>query len=374
MPLDDRLLSPSNLLRRELCPGSLTRERQHPEQTSADAERGTDLHALVSQLLTAQGPTLDAAISRLGDLEDWDSYSVDFCVQFVQGILARHPQAQAQSECRLDLTHIHPEFVGGTPDLVIVEPCIWGMVLDFKFGRKAVATPGENLQLSAYALGVAMKYAIPADCMEMVVVQPPNSFPGRLDAQAEARIRAVVEGCLAPDADVVPGEEQCRYCRASGSCPEQLAATQAVALGAPAPEAVSVVALIEWLAEVERLDVEGTIGKAKQRLYGWLLAGNTDPSGRFLLTPGKVSRAWAEGALEKLTALAPTLKRNVAALMQPPQPSSPAQLEKAWGKNKPVAEALASVITKKPGALVLKYTGAAPPSPKEEEAKDGTPQ
>jgi Protein of unknown function (DUF2800) len=105
------------------------------------------------------------------------------------------------------------------PDLKLL------VVIDKKFGFDEVTPAAANPQLRAYALGGGIKY--PSDNIVVAITQPRLSFERRITmanyqpadiAAALVEVAAILENARKPDAPLVPGPEQCRYCKAKLTC------------------------------------------------------------------------------------------------------------------------------------------------------------
>lgn len=100
------------------------------------------------------------------------------------------------------------------------------IIVDKKFGYKVVTAAASNKQLRAYAVAGAEKWT--ADNVIVAITQPRLSYDERLTLghytaddikAARADIFSILEKIKAPDAPLVAGEEQCRYCKAKLLCP-----------------------------------------------------------------------------------------------------------------------------------------------------------
>jgi len=122
----------------------------------------------------------------------------------------------------------------GQPDLVI----LWNdkrakraLVLDWKSGWLEQEASDRNLQLRAYAVLVFMKWKV--DSVEVALLQrnAPTVIT-KYDAQdlqrAREEIQVIIAKAMEEGAPRIPGEKQCRYCRAIGVCPEARALAPAI--------------------------------------------------------------------------------------------------------------------------------------------------
>jgi hypothetical protein len=115
------------------------------------------------------------------------------------------------------------EFISGHPDLLRFYPTEnVSIITDRKFGWAPVDRADVNLQMRVYAV------LAPTPDVYVAILQPRAAAADRLtiakynaDSKAAAsnQIKAILARCEAPDAPLVAGEEQCRYCRARAICP-----------------------------------------------------------------------------------------------------------------------------------------------------------
>ena len=96
------------------------------------------------------------------------------------------------------------------------------VIIDDKFGWHPVVSADVNLQLRCYAI------LAPTPTSYVAISQPRRAPADRItiaryDAKAKEaayeQIAAIDVATKLPDAPLVPGEEQCRYCRARHICP-----------------------------------------------------------------------------------------------------------------------------------------------------------
>lgn len=123
--------------------------------------------------------------------------------------------------------------VGGTCDVAIIPlqtPKV-ACIVDWKFGRAEPSEASITLQLACYALGLheQLPHFEKVVCiayyprLERKYVVEITDFE-----KTRAQVEAVVQRCEMPDAPLVPGQEQCRYCRALHDCPAVESSLQVV--------------------------------------------------------------------------------------------------------------------------------------------------
>lgn len=205
--------SASGLQRIALCPGSWLAERAYPEETSGAAEAGTRLHAHM----------------ELGSLPEdaEEAEACGWCREMELLMVEQHLGCYGKN-----LTPLREQrwwdaqrVFSGQADVVW---CHEGeaLVMDYKFGRVPVTVAANNLQLAGLAL-LAFDNVPGLDVVYAGILQPwvSRGVPRvvryqRADVpQLRRYLYGVVQAALVPGARRVPGEQQCRYCRAKVDCP-----------------------------------------------------------------------------------------------------------------------------------------------------------
>jgi hypothetical protein len=123
--------------------------------------------------------------------------------------------------------------LSGTVDVQIMNGDILELI-DYKDGMGIVSAKG-NLQLEQYAYGVLAGYKLPVNgaypfnTVRMTIIQPKLALRGMNAisshdvsvADLMANMGTIIKQAAAtdqPDAPLVPGDSQCKFCRAKGSC------------------------------------------------------------------------------------------------------------------------------------------------------------
>jgi hypothetical protein len=138
------------------------------------------------------------------------------------------------SETRVDPAHLLGRGdLSGTVDVQI--ECYDTLeLIDYKDGMGVVSAEG-NLQLEQYAYGVLAGYKLPVNGnysfkdVRMTIIQPKLALRGMQPITSYtvpvsyllANMGTIITQAAAtdkPDAPLVPGESQCKFCRAKGSC------------------------------------------------------------------------------------------------------------------------------------------------------------
>jgi len=245
-------LSPSGAAAWTRCHAKVWREKDMPDRSSSDADEGTAAHYLLEQCLDQN---VDAA-HFTGLRIKVENGETEF---HTSGAFAVGPDMTREVQKVLDLARqdaegatIYPEqtmsieqFTGeagatGTSDMVIVQ----GSKItsrDLKFGKGVQVFAEGNEQLLMYGGAALDEFDLAGDCDTLVlcVDQPRmNHFDQWVLPVSEARerlieIRRIADKIMAgPEGlTATPGDKQCRFCKASATCPERTAFTMETIVG-----------------------------------------------------------------------------------------------------------------------------------------------
>jgi hypothetical protein len=237
------MLSPSKRSRWAKCPGSIREEAKYPDQGSGPAAvDGTHSHTLLEHCIKNG---LSDPMEQVGEkFVDHDGeFKVDAdraarvksAIEYIKTRAAEYNgMCQVISEQKVD-----PAFLLGRTDLSGTVDCqiIGGDTLeliDYKDGMGVVEAEG-NMQLEQYAYGVLAAFKLPVNVeypitkVRMTIIQPKLALKGMKPITShEVTVRSLLDniGTIVlqaaatdkPDAPLVPGESQCKFCRAKGSC------------------------------------------------------------------------------------------------------------------------------------------------------------
>lgn len=224
------LLSPSSAARWSRCPGSVSMTKGMPDDSSVFADDGTATHELAAWCLT-DGTDAVAYLGRLIKVNGAD-YVVDedraaraqMYVDYVRSL-----DGEILPERRLFIGAItgEPEAYG-TSDAVVMCPNEL-VIVDLKDGRGVQVDAENNEQLAIYCQAALDAYdVIGYDRVRMVIVQPKLNHISEWSisvaglAEFIAPISATGKRIMSDDLDameLIPGEKQCRWCKAKANCP-----------------------------------------------------------------------------------------------------------------------------------------------------------
>jgi hypothetical protein len=361
-------LGASNAHRWLNCPGSVSAEDGIPNTSSPFAEEGTTAHELAEQAL---GMALLAPEDV--KVEDWSRYATvkanefldfygdrdmaDFVRLYVDHVNALAANADAVDiEMRVSYEDWVPGGFG-TADAIIVKGDTLH-ICDLKYGMGVRVDAEENPQAMLYALGALTMNEMIFDIerIQIHIVQPrldhisqwEISVPDLLRWAEWVKQRA--EEALEEDAPRVPGEKQCRFCRAKASCAALQKMTQDVIMADfddldNAPKANTLTDAQMRRALEAKPVIEGWLGAIEGLVRERLSNGGEFPG--YKLVEGRSNRQWenveeAEQLLDELIGPDLAFTRKII---------SPAQAEKVLGKKR--AGEIADLIVKPLGSPTL---------------------
>lgn len=203
--------SASGMQRLVLCPGSWLAERGYPDEPSEAAVMGTRLHKHM----------------ELGTLPEdaAEAEAVEWCREMERLLAERYVAPMGADQVLREVRWWgRNEVFSGQGDVVFVhEGC--ALALDYKFGRVPVAAARDNMQLAALAY-LALRNLPEVDVVFCGILQPLASrqeprvvrYHREMLGQLEVFFLEAVAEAERADARRMPGEVQCRYCKAKAGC------------------------------------------------------------------------------------------------------------------------------------------------------------
>jgi len=237
-------LSPSKRSRWALCPGSIREEAKYPEQDSGPAAvDGTHTHTLLEHCIEMHRDAASFVGLLLTDHEGEflvdapRAARVQVALDYIKSRVAEfNGLCEVVAETRVDPKwFLHRDDLSGTVDVQLRGPGVLE-IIDYKDGMGVVEAEG-NLQLEQYAIGVLAECELgwnvpeqyPWQVVRMTIIQPKLALKGMNPiTTSTVTVKQLLDRVSllgqqaratdAPDAPLVPGESQCKYCRAKGSC------------------------------------------------------------------------------------------------------------------------------------------------------------
>ena len=367
-------LSPSKRHRWAACPGSIREEAAYPDDRSGGAAvDGTHSHTLLEHCIKAGAadPTRMVGITMKDDdgtfVVDADRAArVKVAIDYIKQRHAESPSVtQVLSEKR-----VNPQQLLGRGDLmgtvdVQILDYMRGIVeiIDYKDGMND-AWDSAILQMEQYAVGALSEIDTGLfSTVRLTVIQPKLALKGGLAIRSvdypiekvldEVARTIVLEAAATdkPDAPLVPGEKQCKYCAHKGACAalatkalqvvDRVDLTVSAAEKDPTKMTDDQIVQIMEAAPLMRQLIEGVEKEAQRRLEAGV------PIGGLKLVNGKTSRSWSlseEEMAEKLIKLG--IPKGAVYETKLISPAKAKKLVRKWW-NKPINDVIASLVRAK---------------------------
>jgi hypothetical protein len=224
-----------------LCPGSIREEAKYPDTGSGPAAAdGTHSHTLLEHCIkNGLSDPMDQVGETFTDHEGTFKVDADRAARVKTAIEYIREESVGGMFKVISEQRVDPEFLLGRKDLSGTVDCqiIGGDILeliDYKDGMGIVSAEG-NMQLEQYAYGVLAGFKLPINgdypfkTVRMTIIQPKLALRGMPAITSHevsvrdlmANMGTIISQAAAtdkPDAPLVPGESQCKFCRAKGSC------------------------------------------------------------------------------------------------------------------------------------------------------------
>lgn len=286
------------------CPGSVAAESGIKDKSSPFALEGTAAHELAELCLKDRTLTPDSFIGQTlndapdvaidADMAHHVANYVEYCQSFETAT------SQTFVEERVSFADWVPKGFG-TADCIIIDDGV-AHVVDLKYGRGKRVYADNNPQALLYALGVCSDYGMLFDIDTFVV----HIYQPRIGNVSEWSIttkdllawgewvKGRAAACLDPDAERVPGDEQCTFCKAKATCPalqkhvESVICAEFDNLDAlPDPRAVDVQKVLDNKALIESF-LKAVEAHAQETIE----QGGTVPG--YKLVEGRSLRKWGD--------------------------------------------------------------------------------
>jgi len=230
-------LSPSARHRWAVCPGSVREESKYPERPGGPAAiDGTHSHTLLEKCINEyhDAKTYVGMILKDHDGEFMVDEDRAERVQFALDYIEKRVAELGQDTKVIAEKRVNPEALvkrpdmSGTVDVQIISDNTLE-IIDYKDGMNPVDAAG-NHQMEQYALGViAEMHGLQPLYIRMTIIQPKLRMKGMsgisthtitLGHLMEIKNKMIAEAAATddPNAPLVPGESQCKYCAHKGAC------------------------------------------------------------------------------------------------------------------------------------------------------------
>jgi len=358
-------LSASGAHRWSACPASVQAEAAISDRiatTSIFAEEGTAAHELAALCLMG-GKEPGYWLQKILPDSQWPvtQEMVDHVGEYVKYV-RYHAHAGTISQYEVSVSYGRWVDGGfGTADAIIIDGQTLH-VIDLKYGQGIAVSPIENTQLLLYALGAFddFDFVSNVDTIHLTIVQP-RIGQGEAETWVISADQLLERGkwfrkraklCYEPNPEYVPGEDQCRWCKANVTCTGL--AKHIVETLSTEFEDITTPDSLPSLKQMGADKLSAAL-KARKLIMSWLESieqyaiqqideGVGFPG--FKLVTGRSNRKWAdvEVAEKTLVELLADAAFNKSLL-------SPPQAEKVLGKKK--AASIARLIIKPEGAPAL---------------------
>lgn len=347
------------------CPGSINAEDAFASETgivavwSAYAEEGTFAHKISEDLLRGSYDVSDArTFCESAGYPDMINHVLEY-VDFVN-MVVENEGALLEVEQRVDYTkYVQDGF--GTCDVILIYAKTLH-IIDLKFGQGLRVDAFENPQGMLYALGALLEAEsfFEIEDVKITIHQPRLDHVSTYETTPAALkkfgtvAKKAAKKTEAEDAPRIPGEVQCKFCKAKSTCPALTELTGAVVMAdfevlgedeeivLPAPSKLSDYRLRKIMSNKSLIDsfLKSVEDHIRTRVEG-------DGFDGYKLVDGQSRRKWEnEDVAEGILSGAYGDKVLKTSLL------SPAQVEKAVGKSD-YKETVADLVVKRPGSPTL---------------------
>ena len=368
---DHAILSPSAAHRWMACTPSALLEAEFPDTTSSAAAEGTLAHE-ICEIKARQKffknktdigyMAKNVATRKLNELrkdplfqDEMDGYTDDYVEELIiQSINGFENRPYVELETKLDLTNWIPDGFGTADCIMIGDDTL--LVADFKYGKGVRVSAEHNPQMQIYALGAWEKYQLifPIKKVVMMIIQPRLSYDQEIWEESiedllvfGKDVKRLAELAAKGEGEYVPGEEQCRFCRARETCRARADYNISVAFGhtGQMPPLITDEEVGEYLRR--GADVARWLKDLQDYALRSCLDGKEIPGWKAV--EGRGSRDWTD----QDAALAALQGAGVPeAMLYERKPLTLAAIEKVVGK-KEFAQTVGTFVRKNPGKPAL---------------------
>jgi hypothetical protein len=369
-PTKHALLPASGAERWLRCTPSARLEQQFEDKGSDYAAEGTLAHAIAELKLRKKflepmdTRTFNSRMKKFKEdplyNEEMQGYTDEY-IDYITGVAMQYEhKPYVTAEKRVDYSLYAPEGFG-TSDCIIIGADTMH-VIDFKYGKNPNnrVEAEKNPQMMLYGLGALSAYSILYDIKKVVIsiVQPRLSNISEYAVTCEDlinwgvfEVKPKAKAAFAGEGDFVPGDVQCRFCRARAQCRARAVANTALedfkGVAAPSKTESGKFPVPPLLTDAEvsevlkkAVDLEKWAADLKDYALSAILAGKEIPGWKAV--EGRSRREFdnTDAAFDAIKAAG-----YDEALLYERKPLTLAAVEKVIGKNKFVDIAGAYILT-----------------------------
>jgi len=298
------------------CPGSINAESKIPNKSSVYAEEGTTAHELADICLKST----EEAAEYIGKEITYESNGKEvkklidaemakYVQEYIDYVLSFETKdSQLFTEDRVDFSNLVPNGFGTMDSAVIDHTTGICHIFDLKYGKGVRVDAENNTQAQLYALGLLNEL----DGLDLIrsfvihIVQPRVSNFSSWEISLKDLIKfgeyckKQAELALTKTAPRIPGDKQCQWCRAKGSCKSLMKFTEEVITGEFDDLDMEELCdneisdqQIKLILDNKKL-IESFLTSVEEDAFDKLLSGGKIPG--YKLVEGRSTRKWIDNA------------------------------------------------------------------------------
>jgi len=306
-------VGPSSISSIILCPGKVRMCKGIEDKTSIYAAEGTVAHLLCERRLLGHKDLKQKDIIR------HDGFDIPITPEMIEAVDLYDTEIEKISavgdnafykiekiEGKVSLKDNGLPEIWGTVDYSLAIPNQTLYIRDFKYGQGITVEAEQNEQMMCYAIGAAGQLLKDFDTINIGIIQPRakdgnavktwETTPAELIDWMEQTLKPAVTLALGPDAPLVPGESQCRWCAGKSKCPAiaehslMVARSEFEDFSPREPKNLTMEELIYVYSKIKTIN--GWLKAIEGRVFETLNAGQKVKG--FKLVRGKSNRVWAD--------------------------------------------------------------------------------
>lgn len=214
------------------CPGSVGAESEYGDKGSSFAQEGTCAHE-VADLCLRNETSAESYLGQTIEGHVVDSEMVEHVQGYVNFVISF--EGELFPEQQVDFSPWVPDGFGTSDAIVIQSDCV--RIIDLKYGKGVSVDAENNTQGMLYALGVYNDYGYLLDDQDRFIIHIYQPRTGNF-SEWEISLKDLLKWgewvklqadlALSKDAERVPGEKQCQFCKAKADCKALFNYTQSI--------------------------------------------------------------------------------------------------------------------------------------------------